>query len=222
MIDYSSARFLSYKAVDCLMARGILYTISAPSGAGKTSLVSALLNQGDPRLCVSVSHTTRTMRPGETDGVNYHFVTREEFLTMRSAGSFLESAEVFGNLYGTSALWVQAQLNSGMDVILEIDWQGAAQVRQLIDTKSIFILPPSLETLQQRLNNRGQDDQATIDRRMQQARDEISHYGAADYLVINDNFDTALQDLCAIVRAARLEQARQLDNRGDLLRSLLA
>lgn len=203
------------------MARGTLYTISAPSGAGKTSLVSALLSQGDKRLCVSVSHTTRAKRPGETDGVNYHFVSREEFLDMRQAGTFLESAEVFGNLYGTSALWVQAQLSGGMDVILEIDWQGADQVRQQIDTKSIFILPPSLQTLQQRLDNRGQDDQTTIDRRMQQARDEISHYGAADYLVINDDFDTALQDLSAIVRAARLEQAQQLNNRGDLLRSLL-
>jgi guanylate kinase len=203
------------------MARGTLYTISAPSGAGKTSLVNALLNQGDTRLCVSVSHTTRPRRPGETHGVNYHFVSLEEFLTMRAAGTFLESAEVFGNLYGTSALWVQSQLSSGMDVILEIDWQGADQVRQLIDTKSIFILPPSLETLQQRLDNRGQDDQATIDRRMRQARDEISHYGAADYLIINDDFDTALDDLRAIVRAARLEQAHQLNNRGDLLRNLL-
>ena len=204
------------------MARGTLYTISAPSGAGKTSLVNALLNQGDSRLCVSVSHTTRPRRLGETHGVNYHFVSREEFLTMRAAGTFLESAEVFGNLYGTSALWVQSQLSSGMDVILEIDWQGADQVRQLIDTKSIFILPPSLETRQQRLDSRGQDDQATIDRRMQQARDEISHYGAADYLIINDDFHTALDDLRAIVRAARLEQAHQLNNRGDLLRNLLA
>jgi guanylate kinase len=204
------------------MARGTLYTISAPSGAGKTSLVNALLKQGDSRLCVSVSHTTRAKRPGETHGVNYHFVTREEFLTMRAAGIFLESAEVFGNLYGTSALWVQSQLSEGIDVILEIDWQGADQVSQLIDTKSIFILPPSLETLQQRLDSRGQDDQATIDRRMQQARDEISHYGAADYLIINDGFDTALDDLRAIVRAARLEQAHQLSNRGDLLRNLLA
>lgn len=203
------------------MARGTLYTISAPSGAGKTSLVNALLNQGDTRLCVSVSHTTRPRRPGETHGVNYHFVSREEFLTMRAAGTFLESAEVFGNLYGTSALWVQSQLSSGMDVILEIDWQGADQVRQLIDTKGIFILPPSLETLQHRLDSRGQDDQATIDRRMQQAHDEISHYEAADYLIINDDFDTALDDLRAIVRAARLEQAHQLNNRGDLLRNLL-
>lgn len=203
------------------MARGTLYTISAPSGAGKTSLVNALLAQGDPHLCVSISHTTRAKRPGETNGLNYHFVDREQFLAMRADGTFLESAEVFGNLYGTSAVWVQAQLNNGMDVILEIDWQGAAQVSQLIDTKSIFILPPSLETLQQRLNSRGQDDEETINRRMQQARDEISHYGAADYLVINDNFDSALEDLRAIMRAARLERSHQLDNRGELLASLL-
>lgn len=204
------------------MARGTLYTISAPSGAGKTSLVNALLNQGDERLCVSVSHTTRSRRPGEIDGVNYHFVSREQFLHMRDSGTFLESAEVFGNLYGTSAVWVQSQLDEGRDVILEIDWQGAAQVRQLIATKSIFILPPSLETLEQRLNNRGQDDQDTINRRMQQARDEISHYGDADYLVINDNFEAALDDLRAIVRAARLEKSHQLSNRGLLLSSLLA
>lgn len=204
------------------MARGTLYTISAPSGAGKTSLVNALLDQGDERLCVSVSHTTRAKRPGETDGVNYHFVSRDVFLDMRKAGTFLESAEVFGNLYGTSAVWVQSQLDEGRDVILEIDWQGAAQVRQLIATKSIFILPPSLETLEQRLNNRGQDDQETINRRMQQARDEISHYGDADYLVINDNFDAALEDLRAILRASRLEKSQQLSNRGELLARLLA
>lgn len=204
------------------MARGTLYTISAPSGAGKTSLVNALLNQGDERLCVSVSHTTRNRRPGEKDGVNYHFISAEEFCVMRDAGTFLESAEVFGNLYGTSAVWVRAQLNEGRDVILEIDWQGAAQVRKLIATKSIFILPPSLETLEQRLNTRGQDDADTIARRMQHARDEISHYGEADYLIINDNFDEALQDLHAIIRAARLEKTQQLHNRGELLASLLA
>lgn len=204
------------------MARGTLYTISAPSGAGKTSLVNALLEQGDERLCVSVSHTTRSRRPGEKDGVNYHFVSPEEFFVMRDVGSFLESAEVFGNLYGTSAVWVRAQLNEGRDVILEIDWQGAAQVRKQIATKSIFILPPSLETLEQRLNSRGQDDADTINRRMQQARDEISHYGEADYLVINDNFDEALQDLRAIIRAARLEKSLQLHNRGELLDNLLA
>lgn len=205
------------------MARGTLYTVSAPSGAGKTSLVNALLADVDEALCVSVSHTTRTMRPGEENGVNYHFVARDQFLGMREAGDFLESAEVFGNLYGTSREWVQAQLDQGMDVILEIDWQGAEQVRKLIKpVKSIFILPPSLATLQDRLTNRGQDDEATIAGRMQLAKNEISHYGAADYLVINDQFDSALNDLRAIVRAARLEREQQLRNNASLLQDLLA
>ena len=205
------------------MARGTLYTISAPSGAGKTSLVNALLADGDNALCVSISHTTRTMRPGEQNGVNYHFVSREQFLSMRNAGDFLESAEVFGNLYGTSRIWVQEQLDQGMDVILEIDWQGAEQVRKLIKpVKSIFILPPSLPTLQERLTGRGQDDEATISGRMQLAKNEISHYGEADYLVINDQFDSALDDLRAIIRAARLEREQQLRNNGALLQDLLA
>ncbi len=205
------------------MARGTLYTISAPSGAGKTSLVNALLADGDNALCVSISHTTRTMRPGEQNGVNYHFVSLEQFQSMRNAGDFLESAEVFGNLYGTSRIWVQEQLDQGMDVILEIDWQGAEQVRKLIKpVKSIFILPPSLPTLQERLTGRGQDDEATISGRMQLAKNEISHYGEADYLVINDQFDSALDDLRAIIRAARLEREQQLRNNGALLQDLLA
>ncbi len=204
------------------MASGTLYTISAPSGAGKTSLVRALMDDGDPRLCVSVSHTTRAQRPGEQDGVNYHFVDREQFVAMQAKGVFLESAEVFGNLYGTSRLWVQEQLAGGRDVILEIDWQGAAQIRKSVSTTcSIFILPPSLETLQQRLTSRGQDDTETIRRRMQQARDEISHYVEADYLVINDDFDMALNDLRAIIRAARLGRAQQLRNNTALLTALL-
>lgn len=204
------------------MALGTLYTISAPSGAGKTSLVKALLTPDDGQLCVSVSHTTRAMRPGEVDGVNYHFVSREQFLAMREAGTFLESAEVFGNLYGTSTTWVQSQLAEGRDVILEIDWQGASQVRQLIATRSIFILPPSLQALEERLNGRGQDDQLTIDRRMQQARDEISHYCDADYLIINEDFDAALDDLRAIFRAGRLQRDRQVSSRAQLLHKLLA
>lgn len=205
------------------MARGTLYTISAPSGAGKTSLVNALLADGDAALCVSVSHTTRSMRPGEQHGVNYHFVSREQFLTMCDTGDFLESAEVFGNLYGTSRVWVQEQLDQGMDVILEIDWQGAEQVRKLIKpVKSIFVLPPSLSTLQDRLTHRGQDNEATIAGRMQLAKNEISHYGEADYLVINDQFDSALDDLRAIVRAARLEREQQLRNNARLLQDLLA
>lgn len=205
------------------MARGTLYTISAPSGAGKTSLVNALLqDKNDPLLCVSVSHTTRARRPGEVEGVNYHFVDRETFLAMREQDAFLESAEVFGNLYGTSRYWVQTQLDKGLDVILEIDWQGAAQVRSRIEpNKSIFILPPSLACLRERLTNRAQDDQATIERRMQQAADEISHYDAADYLVINEDFDSALKDLQAIIRASRLERKQQHENNTQLLQALL-
>lgn len=205
------------------MARGTLYTIAAPSGAGKTSLVNALLNDGDKHLCVSISHTTRPKRPAETDGVNYHFVDRQRFLNMRNNGDFLESAEVFGNLYGTSRAWVQDQLNRGLDVILEIDWQGAEQVRRQIQpTKSIFILPPSLATLRDRLTSRGQDNVDVIEHRMQLARNEISHYGEADYLVINDQFDAALDDLRAIVRAARLEREQQLRNNDTLLQELLS
>ncbi|MCB1665855.1 MAG: guanylate kinase [Pseudomonadales bacterium] len=204
------------------MAKGTLYTISAPSGAGKTSLVNALLKDGDPLLCVSVSHTTRAMRPGEEDGVNYHFVSKDAFLAMRADDAFLESAEVFGNFYGTSRDWVQQQLDKGVDVILEIDWQGAEQVRDRISPqKSIFILPPSLESLLERLTNRAQDDDETIARRMRQARDEISHYSAADYLVINEQFDTALADLRAIIRASRLERPQQHENNATLLRALL-
>jgi len=204
------------------MAHGTLFTISAPSGAGKTSLVNALLKDNDPRICVSVSHTTRARRPGEQDGVNYHFVDRDTFIAMRERGVFLESAEVFGNLYGTSAHWVQEQLDAGRDVILEIDWQGAAQVRERISPlKSIFILPPSLATLEQRLTSRAQDDEATIAGRMQQARDEISHYGDADYLIINEDFDRALEDLRAVFRAVRLEQTRQQHNNRQLLADLL-
>lgn len=204
------------------MALGTLYTISAPSGAGKTSLVDALLVDGDPRICVSISHTTRPQRPGEVDGVNYHFVSHEEFREMRERGVFLESAEVFDNLYGTSRDWVNERLHEGRDVILEIDWQGAAQVRSLVsNTCSIFILPPSLEALRERLTSRGQDDSVTIERRMEQARREISHYTEADYLVINEHFEEALQDLRAIFRSIRLKKSRQLVNNGCLLQDLL-
>ncbi len=204
------------------MASGTLYIISAPSGAGKTSLVNALLQDNDPLLCVSVSHTTRPIRPGESDGVNYHFVDSARFVAMRDNAEFLESAEVFGNFYGTSQRWVEEQLTAGRDVILEIDWQGAAQVRKAIkQTISIFILPPSLECLLQRLTGRGQDDAATIERRMRLARAEISHYGAADYLIVNDDFEQALADLRAIIRATRVEIDRQIANNGQLLQDLM-
>lgn len=202
--------------------RGILYTVSAPSGAGKTSLVKALLEQCD-NLRVSVSHTTRPQRPGEIDGVNYHFIDRSSFEAMLIAGQFLEQAEVFGNLYGTSQQWVEDSLAAGTDVILEIDWQGAQQVRHLMpDSVGIFILPPSLSTLLERLTGRGQDGQDVIDKRMAKARDEISHYAEADYLVVNDNFERALADLSAIMRAQPLQLQHQRDNLQGLLHNLLS
>ncbi len=205
-----------------MQRRGILYTIFAPSGAGKTSLVKALLDQR-PELTVSISHTTRAQRPGEVDGVNYHFVDRETFTAMIERGEFLEQAEVFGNLYGTSQQWVKQTLANGRDVILEIDWQGAQQIRRLMpDNIGIFILPPSLETLLHRLNTRGQDDDAVIQQRMAQARDEISHYAEADFLVVNDQFDKALADLAAIVRAQPLCLENQLNTLEGLLSGLLA
>ncbi len=202
--------------------RGILYTVSAPSGAGKTSLVKALLDQC-PALQVSISHTTRPQRPGEMDGVNYHFITHSAFTEMVKRSEFLEQAEVFGNLYGTSQSWVEKTLAAGQSVILEIDWQGAQQIRRLMpDSIGIFILPPSLEALLQRLNGRGQDDDAVIKKRMALAHDEIAHYAEADYLVVNDTFDKALADLAAIIRAQPLQLKNQLDHLQGLLNELLA
>ena len=202
--------------------RGILYTVSAPSGAGKTSLVKALLEQC-PDLTVSVSHTTRAQRPGEVDGANYHFVDRQAFEAMLARGEFLEQAEVFGNLYGTSQRWVETMLSTGIDVILEIDWQGAQQVRRLMkDSIGIFILPPSLQALDERLNGRGQDNADVIARRMSQARDEIAHYAEADYLVVNDDFAKALADLVAIVRAQPLRLGSQQQQLQSLLNDPLS
>lgn len=200
---------------------GILYTVSAPSGAGKTSLVKALLER-ERNLSVSVSHTTRARRPDETDGVNYHFTERQSFEAMIKDGLFLEYAEVFGNYYGTSQTWVEQTLASGRDVILEIDWQGAEQIRRLLPaTVSIFILPPSVAELQARLQGRGQDSQAVIDQRMQQAREEISHYVETDYLVVNDDFEQALQQLIAITRTVPLLLARQQQHLAGLISELL-
>ncbi|BCD85766.1 guanylate kinase [Pseudomonas solani] len=200
---------------------GTLYIVSAPSGAGKTSLVKALID-AEPQIRVSVSHTTRDMRPGEVDSVNYHFVSREQFVQMLEHGDFLEHAEVFGNLYGTSQRWLQKTLAEGFDLILEIDWQGAQQVRHLMpQAKSVFILPPSQEALRQRLDNRGQDSAEIIDRRMREAVSEMSHYVEYDYLVINDDFTVALEDLKAIFRANRLQQPQQQLAHGTLLAQLL-
>ena len=170
---------------------GTLYIISAPSGAGKSSLVKALTD-ADEQIRISVSHTTRAMRPGEVNGVHYHFVERTEFVKMIEHGDFLERAEVFGNLYGTSQSHLQQTLDEGHDLILEIDWQGAEQVRQLMPkARSIFILPPSLEALHQRLTNRGQDSDEIIEGRMREAVSEMSHYVDYDYLIINDDFASA-------------------------------
>ena len=204
------------------MSTACLFTISAPSGAGKTSLVKALI-ESTPGLCVSVSHTTRPMRPGEQNGVNYHFVEAEEFHAMLDGAEFLEHAQVFGNLYGTSQTWVEAQLNAGTDVILEIDWQGAQQVKRLLpQTLSIFILPPSRATLKQRLTARGQDDTAIIAARMAEATEEMSHYVEGDFLVVNQDFDKALGELQAIITCQRLRTSRQQENLDQLLQDLLA
>jgi guanylate kinase len=201
---------------------GTLYTVSAPSGAGKTSLVQALIEQ-DLSIQVSISHTTRIIRPGETDGVNYHFVDQSIFLAMLEQTAFLEHAKVFDNYYGTSQQWVKETLATGLDVILEIDWQGAAQVRKLMpEAVAIFILPPSKIALEQRLTGRGQDSQEIIDKRMSEAQNEMSHYVEADYLVINDDFNAALTELAAIFIAQRNTQSNQQLTRQILLKELLS
>jgi len=202
------------------MLKGNLFIITAASGAGKTSLVEALLAK-DAQIKPSVSHTTRPPRPGEQEGVHYHFVTEAQFLETLSAGGFLESADVHSAKYGTSQSSVDTALQAGYDVILEIDWQGAAQVRTLYPQSiSIFILPPSVETLQQRLNNRGQDSAEVIAKRVAAAREEMSHVVEFDYVTINDNFDVALQDLMAIIRASRLKSQSQLQRYATLIQKL--
>jgi|TARA_B110000090_G_scaffold201443_1_gene243497 guanylate kinase len=201
------------------MATGILFIISAPSGAGKTSLVAELLNNMS-NIKASISHTTRDRRPGEVDAVNYHFTSREQFMEMIGQSAFLEHAEVFGNFYGTSQQWVADTLASGEDVILEIDWQGAAQVRKLFpESTSIFILPPSKQALRERLHKRAQDDAEVIEKRVAAATEEMSHYVEADFLVVNDDFDTALQQMMSIVSAqhCRLPVSGQEDLISDLL-----
>lgn len=201
---------------------GTLYIISAPSGAGKTSLVKALIDS-EPQIRVSVSHTTRAMRPGEAEGVNYHFTSRAQFQAMIDNSELLEHAEVFGNLYGTSQAWVEQTLIDGYDLILEIDWQGAQQVRHLMpQSKSIFILPPTQEALRHRLTNRGQDSGEIIEQRMREAVSEMSHYVEYDYLLINDDFAHALSDLKAIFRANQLLQSPQQQRHRGLLSELLA
>lgn len=203
-------------------SRGTLYTVSAPSGAGKTSLVKALL-AADSRTKVSVSHTTRAMRPAEVDGQDYYFVDEPQFLRMMQTGEFLEYAKVFSNFYGTTKRWVEQTLAAGDDVILEIDWQGALQVREwLPSTQGIFILPPSKASLENRLKQRGQDKQGVIDRRMLEAFSEMSHYKEAQWLIINDDFEQALSELKAILMAGRLSLPKQQEQHQKLLAELLS
>jgi guanylate kinase len=204
------------------LAAGTLFVVSAPSGAGKTSLVRALL-QVDPALRLSVSYTTRAPRPGEVDGEHYHFIDAGGFDAMVADGAFVEYARVFGNAYGTAESALRAVLERGEDLLLEIDWQGARQVRErLPEAVSVFVMPPSLAALEQRLRGRGQDSDTVIAERMARACDELSHYPEYDYLVVNDDFDTALGQLAAIVTAERLRQSRQALLHRDDLAAMLA
>ena len=202
-------------------AKGTLYVVSAPSGAGKTSLLKAVLAK-IPDLKLSISHTTRPQRPGEVEGQDYHFVSVDIFKQMLEKKSFLEHAEVFGNYYGTSREWLDEQLELGHDVILEIDWQGARQVRELMpECRSIFILPPSKDELHNRLMGRGQDSEEVIQSRMAEANREIKHYDEYDYLVINDDFELAYEDLSAIFTARRLRLESQIVRQRALIKDLL-
>ncbi|NNF97319.1 MAG: guanylate kinase [Halobacteria archaeon] len=202
--------------------QGTLYVFAAPSGAGKTSLVKALVDESDG-IEVSISHTTRAPRPGEVDGVNYHFTDVATFNAMVNEGAFLEHAQVFDNFYGTARAHIEERLVTGVDVILEIDWQGARQVRQQFpDSLGVFILPPSRQALEDRLRGRGQDGDEVIARRMRDAESEMSHYAEFDFLVINDDFDTALEELKAIITANRLRTPLQASQYGEILNELLA
>ena len=200
---------------------GIPFIVSAPSGAGKTSLLRQLV-PADQRLVMSISHATRPMRSGEEDGVHYHFVSVERFEQLVGEGAFLEHARVFDNYYGTAEATVRQQLDDGLDVVLEIDWQGARQVRKRLQgSVSIFVAPPSIDALRTRLAGRGQDSDDVVERRMRDARSELSHFSEYDYLVINDDFDTASAELRAIVTAERLREPRQAALFADALAGML-
>ncbi len=199
------------------MSSGNLFVVVAPSGAGKTSLVDALL-KAEPNVRLSMSYTTRPPREGEKDGVDYFFVGREKFERMIAAGEFLEHANVYGNYYGTSRAWIDRELGGDHDVLLEIDWQGAQQIRRIFPHMvGIFILPPSLGELRKRLKSRGKDSPETIEKRMASARDEISHVLEFEYIIVNENFEAALADLVAVVRAARVSRAHQTARLGRLI-----
>jgi guanylate kinase len=201
---------------------GNLFIVTAPSGAGKSSLVKALLD-ADAGIQLSISYTTRAPRPGEENGVHYHFVSVDEFRDMLNRGDFLESAEVYGNYYGTSQPWIEDQIRAGRDLLLEIDWQGATQVRKLFpDAVNLFILPPSLAELKRRLEGRGQDSAEVISRRLAAAQEDISQAYSFDYLVVNDDFNVALADIQAIVRARRLGIQNQMRALEPLLNDLLS
>jgi len=202
-------------------ASGCLFVLAAPSGGGKTSLVRALLER-EPGIRLSVSYTTRRPRPGEQDGVHYHFVDEAKFMALKGAGEFLEHAHVHGNWYATSANWLKREVELGHDMLLEIDWQGAQQVRRLIpEAVHIFILPPSLASLKERLDKRGQDTPEVIQQRLEAAREEMRHCGEFDYVIMNQDFARAVDDLSVIVRAARLTAPRQQVRHAALIAQLL-
>lgn len=206
------------------MYTGTLFIISAPSGAGKSSLIKAYLAQSNlhPAI-VSVSHTTRAPRPGENDGEHYHFVEKHQFEDLIKQNAFVEYATVFGNYYGTSKATINESLTQGINVFLDIDWQGARQVREIMpDAKSIFILPPSITELEKRLFKRGQDSHDVIEKRMQKARSEMSHYNEYDYIIINDDFNTSVQQLSAIIIAESLNTKKQISDNKNIINQLLA
>ncbi|WP_144212149.1 guanylate kinase [Shewanella donghaensis] len=206
-----------------MSARGNLFIVSAPSGAGKSSLISALLKDKPSDMQVSVSHTTRQPRPGEVNGQHYHFATVEDFKALIADEAFFEWAEVFGNYYGTSRKVIEQTLSEGIDVFLDIDWQGAEQVKKVMpEAIGVFILPPSKAELERRLTGRGQDSQEIIDGRMAQAVSEMSHYTDYEFVIVNDDFDTALGDLYAIIRSQRSTYASQIHTHNDMIDDLLA
>ena len=202
--------------------RGTLFIVAAPSGAGKSSIVNATLAR-DPNIALSISFTSRAPRPGERHAEHYHFVSAEQFEAMVAAGDFFEHARVHGDWKGTARQSVEPQLASGRDVLLEIDWQGARQVRQKVPgAVSVFILPPSRQALEQRMRTRGQDSEAVIAQRLDAAREEMSHYGEFDYVIVNEHFDVAVNEMCSIFTASRLRRDPQVARHSRLITALLA